>query len=63
MACVPGPDEGETFDEALARVKRVVAGSGGTADDSDDELMTLQSAVSVRDPVSHACYSNQRCES
>lgn len=55
MARIPGPEEGETFEDALARVQRVVAGSGGDADDSDDELLTLQSAVSVRDPVSHPC--------
>lgn len=53
---IPGEADGETFDNALARVCRCIrGGDGGTNEDSDSdvELVADSITVNLRCPVSY----------
>jgi hypothetical protein len=57
LSRIPSEAEGETFDSALARVRRCLGGSGGEVDngndsDSDLEVISENVSVNLRCPVS-----------
>lgn len=56
MSMIPQESVGESFEDALARVKRCTGGGGVVAEheesDSDLEVVTDSIAVSLRCPVS-----------
>ena len=56
MSRIPSEAEGETFDTALARVRRCLGGGGGEVDngndsDSDLEVISENVFVNLRCPV------------